>query len=115
MSLARGGADRLPRPRPRRESILSSGAEGMLEQAACNELLGRLHHVLPHFERPPLLIEECESLFSAHRTALFVPQPHEMRKCDFGGHSFSVLLLAHCLPPTVYRVSQESLTLLWDL
>jgi hypothetical protein len=91
MSLARGGADRLPRPRPKRESILSSETEGMLEQAACDELLGRLHHVLPHLERSPLLIEKCESLFSAHGTALFVPQTHEMRKCDFGDHSFIAL------------------------
>jgi len=67
----------------------------MLEQAACDELLGRLHHVLPHLERSPLLIEKCESLFSAHGAALFVPQTHEMRKCDFGDHSFSVFLLAH--------------------
>src|SRR5208282_311959 len=59
VSLARGGADRPPRPRPRRESVLSSGAEGMLEQAACDELLGRLHHVLPHLERSPLLIDFC--------------------------------------------------------
>ena len=62
MSLARGGADRPPRPRPRRESVVSSGAEGMLKQAACDELLGRLHHVLPHLKRSPLLIEKCESL-----------------------------------------------------
>jgi hypothetical protein len=42
----------------------------MLEQAACDELLGRLHHVLPHLELSPLLIEECESLLSAYRTPL---------------------------------------------
>ena len=54
--------------------IVSSGAEGMLEQAAGDELLGRLHHVLPHLERSALLVEKCESLFSAHRAALVVPQ-----------------------------------------
>ena len=39
--------------------------------------------VLPHLERSPLVIEKCESLCSAHRVALFVPQAHKMRKCDF--------------------------------
>ena len=72
----------------------------MLEQAACDELLGRLHHVLPHLERSPLLIEKCESLFSTHRAALLVPQAHEMRKCDFSDHAFSVFLVGHCLAPT---------------
>jgi hypothetical protein len=51
----------------------------MLQQAAGDELLGRLHHVLPYLERSPLVIEKCESLFSAHRVALFVPQAHKMR------------------------------------
>jgi hypothetical protein len=75
----------------------------MLEQVACSELLGRVHHVLPHLERLPFLIEKCESLFSAHGAALFVPQAHEMRNCDFGDHAFSVFLsviasalLAYC-------------------
>jgi hypothetical protein len=72
----------------------------MLEQAACDKLLGRLHHVFPHLERSSLLIEKCESLFSAHRTALFVPQAQEMRKCDFSDHAFSVFLIGHCLAPT---------------
>ena len=53
MLLAGGGADRPPRPRPMDWS----------EQAACDELLSRLHHVLPHFKRLTLLIEKCESLF----------------------------------------------------
>ncbi len=72
----------------------------MLEQAACDELLGRLHHALPHLERSPLLIEKCESLLSAYRVALFVPQTHEMRKCDFSDHAFSVFLVGHCPTPT---------------
>src|SRR5579859_2448592 len=77
----------------------------MLEQAACDELLGRLHHVLPHFKRSTLLIEECESLISAHGAALFFSQAHEMRKCDFSDHAFSVFLIGlvglvgHCLAP----------------
>ena len=99
MSLARGSADRLLWPRPRREYVASFGAEGMPEQAACDELLGRLHHVLPHLKRSTLLVEKCESLFPAHRAALLVPQTHKMRKCDFGGHSFSVFLVGHCLVP----------------
>ncbi|MGA9805338.1 MAG: hypothetical protein WBQ19_01295 [Terriglobales bacterium] len=71
----------------------------MLEQAACDELLGRLHHVLPHLERSPLLIEECESLLSAYRTPLLISQSYQVRKCDFGDHAFSVFLLGHCLDP----------------
>ena len=71
----------------------------MLQQAAGDELLGRLHHVLPHLERSPLVIEKCESLFSAYRVALFVPQAHKMRKCDFSDHAFSVFLVGHCLAP----------------
>ena len=71
----------------------------MLEQSACDEVLGRLHHVFPHLERSPLLIKKCESLFSAHRAALFVPQAHEMGKCDFSDHAFSVFLVGHCLAP----------------
>ena len=81
----------------------------MLEQAACDELLGRLHHVLPHLERSPLVIEKCESLFSAHRAALFVPQAHKMRKCDFSDHAFSVFLVGHCLPPTDLWLFRASL------
>jgi len=50
----------------------------MLEQAACDELLGRLHHVLPHLERSPLLIEECESLLSAYRTPLLISQSYQV-------------------------------------
>src|SRR5579864_3445245 len=75
----------------------------MLEQAACDELLGRLHHVLPHFKRSTLLIEECESLIWAYGAALFFSQAHEMRKCDFSDHAFSVFLVClvgHCLAPT---------------
>jgi hypothetical protein len=30
---------------------------------------------------------------------LFVPQTHEMRKCDFSDHAFSVFLFGHCLAP----------------
>jgi hypothetical protein len=71
----------------------------MLEQAACDEVLGRLHHVFPHLERSPLLIQKCESLFSAHRAALFVPKAHEMGKCDFSDHAFSLFLVGHCLAP----------------
>jgi hypothetical protein len=100
MSLARGRADRPFWPRP--ESVVSSGGEGMLEQAACNELLSRLHHVLPHLKRPTLLIEKCESLLPAHRKALLVPQSYRMRKCDFSDHAFSVFLVVIALPPLVY-------------
>ncbi len=71
----------------------------MLEQAACDEILGRLHHVPPHLEGAPLLIEKCEGLFSAHRAALFDPQTHEMCKRDFSDHAFSVFFLCHCLDP----------------
>ncbi len=71
----------------------------MLEQAVRDELFGRLHHMLPHLKRSPLLIEECESLLSAHRTALLVRQSYQVRKCDFGDHSFSVFLIGHCLDP----------------
>ena len=99
MSLARGGADRLTRARPRRESPVFSGTEGMLEQPACDELLGGLHHMLPHLERSPFLIEKCESLLMAHRTALLVAQAYQVRECDFGDHSFSVFLVGHCLAP----------------
>jgi hypothetical protein len=81
----------------------------MLEQAACDELLGRLHHVFPHLERSPLLIEKYESLFSAHRAALFVPQAHEMRKCDFSDHAFSVFLVGHCLDFHWFIALQASL------
>src|ERR1700758_2019929 len=84
----------------RRESVVSSAAEGMLEQTACDEVLGRLHHVFPHLERSPLLIEKCESLLPTHRTALLVPQSYQMRKCDFRDHAFSVFLVGHCLAPT---------------
>ena len=99
MSLRRGAADRPARPRPRRESPVFSGAEGMLEQPACDELLGRLHHMLPHLERSPLLIEKCESLLPAHRTAPLVAQAYQVRKRDFGDHSFSVFLVDHGLDP----------------
>src|SRR5208283_148822 len=109
VSLARGGADRPPRPRPRRASVVSSGAEGMLEQAACDELLGGLHHVLPHLERSPLLIEKCESLLPTHRTALLVRQAHEMRKRDFSDHAFSVFLICHCLDPHWFIALQAPL------
>ena len=71
----------------------------MLGQAACDELLGRLHHVLPHLKRSTLLIEKCESLLPAHRKALLVPQSYQMRKCDFSDHAFSVFLAGHCLAP----------------
>jgi hypothetical protein len=71
----------------------------MLEQAACNEILDRLHHVLPHLKRSPLLIEKCESLLPAHRAALLVPQSYQMRKCDFSDHALSVFLICHCLDP----------------
>jgi hypothetical protein len=40
----------------------------MLEQAACDEILGRPHHVLPHLKRATLLIEKCKGLLPAHRT-----------------------------------------------
>ena len=72
----------------------------MLEQAGCNELLGRLHHVLPHLEGSTLLIQKCESLVPAHRTALLVPQSQQMGKRDFSDHAFSVFLACHCLAPT---------------
>ena len=52
----------------------------MLEQAACNEILSRLHHVLPHLERSPLLIEKCESLLPTHRIAVLVPRSYQMGK-----------------------------------
>jgi hypothetical protein len=81
----------------------------MLEQAACDELLGRLHHVLPHLERSPLLIEECESLLSAYRTPLLISQSHQVRKCDFGDHAFSVFFLGHCLDPTGLLLFRASL------
>jgi len=74
----------------------------MLEQAGCNELLGRLHHVLPHLEGSTLLIQKCESLVPAHRTALLVPQSQQMGKRDFSNHAFSVFLACHCLAPLVY-------------
>ena len=96
---------------------MSSGAKGMPQQAACDEVLSGLHHVLPHFKRPPLLIEKFESLFSTHRTALFVSQSHQMRKCDFGDYSFSVFFLAHCLCPHWFIALQGfkgRLTLLWE-
>jgi hypothetical protein len=81
----------------------------MLEQVACSELLGRVHHVLPHLERLPFLIQKCESLFSAHGAALFVPQAHEMRKCDFGDHAFSVIPVGHCLGATGLLLFRASL------
>ena len=68
----------------------------MPQQAARDEILCGLHHVLPHFEGLPLLIEKCESLFSAHRTALLVAQAYQVRKRDFGDHSFSAFLVGHC-------------------
>ena len=81
----------------------------MLEQAACDELLGRPHHVLPHFERSPLLIEKCESLLSAHRTALLISQSYQVRECNFSDHAFSVFLLVIALPPLVlFSVSPEA-------
>ena len=97
MPLARGGTDRPPRPR--RKSVVSSGGQGMLKQAACNEIFSRLHHVLPHLKRSTFLIEKRESLLPAQRTALLVPQSHQMRKCDFSDHAFSVFLVGHCLDP----------------
>ena len=86
-------------------------AEG-LEQAACNEMLSRLHHVLPHLKRSPLLIEECESLLPAQRTALLVSQSYQMRKCDFSNHSFSVFLLGHCFDPHGLLLFRKSLAIL---
>ena len=95
MPLARGGTDRPSRPR--RESVVSSGGQGMLEQAACNEIFSRLHHVLPHLKCSTLLIEKRDRLLPAHRTALLVPQSYQMRECDFSDHAFSVFLVGHCL------------------
>ena len=73
-----------------------SGREGP-EQAVSNEMLSRLHHMLPHLKRSPLLIEECESLLPTHRTALLVAQSYQVRKGDFSNRSFSVFLLGHYL------------------
>lgn len=109
MSLARDGADRPLWARPRCGSVDSSGAEGMLEQAACDELLGRLHHVLPHLKRSPLLIEKCESLLPTHRIALLVTHSYQMRKCDFSDHPFSVFLICHCLDPHWFTALQAPL------
>jgi hypothetical protein len=72
MSLAHSGADRPLWLRPRRESVVSSEDEGMVEQTASNELLSRPHHVLPHLKRSALLIEKCQSLLPTYRTALLV-------------------------------------------
>src|SRR5271157_2465062 len=86
----------------------------MLEQAACDLVLSGLHHVLPHLERSPLLIEECESLLPAYRTPLLISQSYQVRKCDFGDHAFSVFLLGHCLDPTGLSRFKGCLTLLWE-
>jgi hypothetical protein len=88
---------------------VSSWDEGILEQAARNEILSRLHHVLPHFKRSTVLIEKCESLLPTHRTALLVPQSYQMRKCDFSDHAFSGFLVVHCLAPHWFNALQASL------
>lgn len=82
------------------------------QQAAHNKILAGLHHLLPHLERASVLIEKYESLFSAHRAAMFVGESQQMRKGDFCNHSVSILSLrhefSHCLksvkPDLVKRV-----------
>jgi hypothetical protein len=81
----------------------------MLEQAACDEILGCLHHVLPHLKRATLLIEKYKGLLPAHRTALLVPQSYQVRKCDFSDHAFSVFLVGHCLDSHWFIALQASL------
>jgi hypothetical protein len=109
MLLTRSCADRLHRPRPRCESVVFSGAEGMLEQAAFDKILGRLHHVLPHLKRSALLIKKCKGLLPADRTALLVPQSYQVRKCDFSDHAFSVFPVGRWLDSHWFIALQASL------
>jgi hypothetical protein len=84
-----------------------SGAEGMLEQAACDELLGGSHHVFPHVVRVPFLVEKCGSLLLGNGASMFVGQSQQMRKCDFGDHSFSGFLLGHFRCSYTFTVASD--------
>jgi hypothetical protein len=74
-------------------------ASSQSKQTGRDEFFTSLHHVLPHLVRATFFIEKYASLFPAHRAALFDGESHEIRKCDFGRHSVSILFVCHEIYP----------------
>jgi len=53
-----------------------------------------------------VLIEKCQSLFPTQRAAMFVGQSRQMRNCDFGHHSVSILFFGRGFYRPVPRASK---------
>jgi hypothetical protein len=71
------------------------------QQAGFYEFFASLHHMLPHFICATFFVEKYASLFPGHRAAMFVCQSQNIRNCDFGHYSFSILLFSHDIHPSV--------------
>ena len=84
-----------------------------LKQAGCGEFFPCTHHLFPHLIRVPFLVEKCGSLLPGHGAAMLVGQSQQMRKCDFGHHSVSVLFLRHSLCPRRRKIVKKGPVLLW--
>jgi hypothetical protein len=90
-------------------------ANSSLKWPGCDEFFTCTHHVFPLLVRVPFLVEKCGSLLLANGASMFIGQSQQMRKCDFGHHSISILPLLHGFCPHCPKIGKKMLTLLWLL